>query len=442
MPKETTVATHETQPSLLCSYPTAPGSAWYRTTQGPSRFVGPVLLGCLLLSLSGCSPKAAPVETPTVTVQVDAAENGTIQRKVNAEAILFPLDQAAIVPKITAPVIKFYVDKGSPVRAGQLLAELENRDLNAAAAESAGGYQQADASYQQAVQKAAQDLRLSKEQMDAAQRLYDNRQNLLKEGAASAKDVDDASVALTQAKNQYEAAQKQLDLKAAEGGLSAAKGKNAGVEAQLSYTRVVSPIDGIVADRPIYPGETAPSGSPIITVMNLSQVVARAHVSQQEAAIVKVGDAATVTMPQVPQAHGKVTLVSPALDANSTTVEVWVQVPNPQGLLKSGASARVAIVTQTVPNAIVAPAAALLTATDGSTSVMLLDTDNKVSRKKVKVGIHDGPNLQILEGLKKGDRLVTVGAFVLDRMDEDDLPKTKIQVQAPQGVQLEEDENP
>jgi HlyD family secretion protein len=399
-----------------------------------------LLLGGLMIS--GCSKPEAAEPAPTVSVQVDAAAVGTIQRKVNADATLFPLDQAAIVPKITAPVSKFYVERGSRVHAGQLLAELENRDLVGAATESEGGYQQADAGYQQALQKAQQDLKLSKEQLDAQQRLFDSRQSLFKEGAASAKDVDDASVALTQAKNQYELAQKQLDLKAAEGGLTAAKGKSAGVEAQLSYTRIVSPIDGVVTDRPVYPGETAPSGSPVITVMNTSQVVARAHVSQQDAALVKAGDPANVTVPQVPEAHGKVTLVSPALDPNSTTVEVWVQVPNPQGLLKPGANAHVSIITQTVPDAIVAPAAALLTAADGTTSVMVLDADNKVSRKNVKVGIHDGANLQILSGLKKGDRVVTVGAFVLDRMDEDDLPKTTIQVQAPPGVELEEEENP
>lgn len=404
------------------------------------QFAGFLLLGSLLLS--GCSRQAAPDAATTVNVQVDAASVGTIQRKVNADATLYPLDQAAIAPKITAPVSKLYVERGSKVHAGQLLVELENQDLLGAKLENEGGYQQADASYQQAVQKAQHDLTLSKQQMDTAQRLFDNRQNLFKEGAASARDVDDASVALTQAKNQYEVAQRQLDLKAAEGGVTAAKGKNASSEALLSYTKIVSPIDGVVTDRPIYQGETAPSGSPIITVMNLSQVVARAHVSQQEAALMKAGDPANVTVSQVPEAHGKVTLVSPALDPSSTTVEVWVQVPNPQGLLKPGASARVAIITQTVPNSIVAPASALLTGSDGATSVMLLDTDNKVSRKNVKVGIRDGANMQVLDGLKKGDRIVTAGAFELDRMDPDDLPKTTIQVQAPQGVQLEEEENP
>jgi HlyD family secretion protein len=424
----------KTQRPAFAAHFGAPGGA----ARQAGCFMGLILLGSLLFS--GCSAQAPADEPPTVNVQVDAASVGMIQRKVSADATLYPLDQAAIVPKITAPVSKFYVDKGSRVRAGQLLAELENGDLVGAATESEGGYQQADASYQQALQKAQQDLQLSKEQLDAAQRLLDSRQNLFKQGAAAARDVDDAAVALTQAKNQYELAQKQMDLKAAEGGLTAAKGKSAGAEALLSYTRIVSPIDGVVTDRPIYQGETAPSGSPIITVMNVSQVIARAHVAQQEAALVRTGDAADVMTAQVPVAHGKVTLVSPALDPNSTTVEVWVQVPNPQGLLKPGASARVSIVTETVPNAIVAPVSALLTAADGSTSVMLLDADNKVSRKDVKVGIRDGSNMQVLEGLKKGDRIATVGAFVLDRLDDDDLPNVKIQVQAPPGVELEPDE--
>ncbi len=178
----------------------------------------------------------------------------------------------------------------------------------------------------------------------------------------SAKDVADAQIALTQAQGQYEAAQKQYDLKAAEGQLNAARGKNASAAAQLSYTRIVSPINGVVTDRPFYPGETAPSGSPVLTVMDLSQVIARAHVAQQEAAELKVGDAAKISVPdQDLNIPGKVSLVSPALDPNSTTVEVWVQAANPQGQLKAGSSVRVSIVSETVPDAIVVPVTALLT---------------------------------------------------------------------------------
>ncbi len=381
--------------------------------------------------------------SPTVTVQVGAAENQTIERRVIAEATLYPLEQSAIVPKIAAPVKKFYVEKGSKVHAAyQLLAELENSDLLAQKQENEGAYTQAEAGYEQAVQKAQQDLKLSKETLDAAQKLYNARQELYKQGAASSKDVDDANVALIQARNDYEASQKQLDLKVAEGQLAAAKAKTAEVEAGLNYSRIVSPIDGVVTDRPVYPGEMASNSGPIITVMNLSQIVARAHVDQQQASQLKVGDAAAISVPGQPGAlKGKVSLVSPALDPSSTTVEVWVQAPNPGDRLKPGSSVQVQMVAQAVPHAIVIPAEALLTSPEGDTSVIILDTDNKPHKKKVKVGIRDGGDVQVTDGLQGGERVVTVGAFALSQEDDPVLAKTNIQVQAPPNVPDEDDED-
>src|SRR3984957_14892661 len=284
-----------------------------------ARLVIPIL-GMILFFVPGCSTKEPADLAPTVSVQVAAAEDAPIERKVASDAILYPRDQAAIVPKISAPVKKFFVDRGSAVHKGQLLAELENEDLAGAVTENQGGMQQAEANYQTAVQKAEQELHLAKQQLDAAQKVYDSRQTLLQQGAVSAKDVQDAQIALTQAQNQYGLAQKQYDLKAAEGQLNAAKGRATSAQAQLSYTRIVSPIDGVVTDRPIYAGETAPSGSPILTVMDLSQVVARAHVAEEEAAYLRVGDAATISAAGNAEIPGKVTLVSPALDPNSTTV--------------------------------------------------------------------------------------------------------------------------
>jgi HlyD family secretion protein len=404
-----------------------------------------VLLGAIValgFVASGCSKGGEVEAAPTVTVQVGAAENETIERKVTAEGTLYPLEQSAIVPKISAPVKKFYVEKGSKVHAGQLLAELENQDLIAQKQENEGNYAQAEAGYEQAVQKAQQDSKLAKEQLDAAQKLYTARQELYKQGAVSSKDVDDANVALIQARNAFDMAQKQLDLKVAEGQLAAAKGKNAGVEASLNYSKIVSPIDGVVTDRPLYPGEMASSGGPLITVMNLSQIVARAHIDQQQASQLKVGDPATISVPGQPGAlKGKVSLVSPALDPGSTTVEVWTQASNPGDRLKPGTSVRVEMVAQAVPHAIVIPAEALLTSPEGDSSVIVLDTDNKPHKKKVKVGIRDGGSVQITEGLQGGERVVTVGAFALSQEDDPILAKTNIQVAAPPNIPEEDDED-
>jgi RND family efflux transporter MFP subunit len=400
------------------------------------------LLGVALVTgllLSGCKPAEPADDVPTVTVQVGAAEKEPIQRKVIADATLYPRDQAAIVPKVSSPVSKFFVDRGGHVHAGEVLAELENQDLAGAHAKSQGGTQQAEAAYEVAVQKAAQDLALAKQTLDGAQKLYDSRQALYKQGAVSAKDAEDAGIALTQAKNQYDLTQKQGDLKVAAAQLAAAKGDTANAAAMLSYTQIKSPINGVVTDRPFFPGETAPTGVPLLTVMDLSQVVARAHISQGDAARLKAGDPATIYVPgQSPDVKGKVTLVSPALDPNSTTVEVWVQAANPGERLKAGTSARVTMIGETVQNAIVAPAAALLTSTDGVTSMIVLDTDNKPHKQKVKVGIRSGEDVQITDGLQGGERVVTVGAFELDKEDDPVLAKTKILVQAPKMPDEEE----
>ncbi len=394
-------------------------------------------LGVLLAAgmlFSGCGSKGEVEAAPTVTVQVDAAEKEPIQRKVVTDAVLYPRDQVAIVPKVVSSIKKWYVDRGSHVKAGELLGELESQDLAGAAMKSAGGLTQAEATYQMQLQKSAQDLKFAKQSLDSAQKFYDGRATLYKEGAVSAKDLDDASVALSQAKNTYDLAQKQFDLKVAEGAKNAAEGDTQNANAMLSYTKLTSTINGVVTDRPYYQGETPATGTPIITIMDLSEVVARAHVAQLEAANLKVGDPATITIPGQPiVVKGRVSMVSPAVDPNSTTVEVWVQAANPKESLRPGSSVRVSMVAQTVAQAIVIPQAALLTSPDGVNSVIVLDSDNTPSKKKVKVGIRDSElkTVQVTDGLQGGERVVTVGAFELASEDDPVLAKTKIQVQAP-----------
>ena len=258
----------------------------------------------------GCSKDPAEKEA-AVPVQVVTVQKKTIQRTVTAEAILFPLQQAAITPKISAPVKAFYIKRGSRVHKGQLLAVLENSDLAAAAQENKGSYDQAQAAYAtttvadlpQEIQKAQLDTQAAKELFAAQQKIYNSRQDLFQQGAMPRKELDQAGVDLTNARNQYEIAQKHLDalmaggkqqqLKSAAGQLESAKGKYLGAAAQLSYSEIRSPIDGVVADRPLYPGEMAAAGTPLLTVMDISQVIARAHIPQPEAALLKVGDKAT-----------------------------------------------------------------------------------------------------------------------------------------------------
>jgi HlyD family secretion protein len=406
-----------------------------------STLIAGVAVAGMLSVFTACSKEPSNKE-PTVSVQAVAAEKTTLQQSVAAQAVLFPLQQAAITPKISAPVHKFYVNRGSKVRKDQLLAQLENRDLAASNEENKGALEQAQAAYEtttgaslpEEMQKAQLDVEASKKMLDAQQKVYTSREELFQQGALPRKELDQSGVDLTQARNQYDIAQKHFDalqaigkkqeLRSAAGQLQAAKGKYMGAEAQLSYSEIRSPIDGFVTDRPLYPGEMAAAGVALITVMDTSQVIAKAHIPLPDAAVLKLGDKATLTVPgETDPVNGKVTIISPALDPNSTTVEVWVQAANPKQKLKPGTSVQLAMIAQTLKDAIAVPAESVLTAQDGSTTVMVIGPDNRAHQTTVKTGIRQGDKIQIVEGIEEGQRVISSGAYALP-------DKTKVTIEA------------
>jgi HlyD family secretion protein len=391
------------------------------------------LAGALLgagLTATGCSNRSVPAPEPIVSVQVATLHPQPIERQVTGEAVLYANNQATIIPKISAPIRKFYVQRGSRVRAGELLAELENKDLAAAVAENQGALKEAQASYATSTQvnlpaqiQAAQlDVQNTEQAMKANELVYQSRRKLYQAGAIARNLLDQSQVAFIQSRNQYEIALARLkslqavgktqQLKSAQGQLAAARGRYLAARAQLEYSEVRSPMDGVVTDRPLYEGEMATAGSPLITVMDISRVVARLHLPPEQAHWLRVGDRASVSEGQEAVA-GKVILVSPALDPESTTVQVWVEVPNPQGKLLVGSTAQVSMVAQKVADALVVPAAAVLTADDGSTSVMVVASDDIARQTSVETGIRQGDEVQITRGLKPGEKVVTAGAYGL-----------------------------
>jgi HlyD family secretion protein len=406
-----------------------------------ARTLAGVVVAAGILIAAGCSSDKGDQE-PTVSVQAAAVEKTTIQHTINTQAILFPRQQAAIVPKLSAPVQKFLVKRGSPVHEGELLAVLENRDLSAATQDTGGAYKQAEAAYEtttaaslpEEIQKAEADEQQAKQALDAQEKVFQSRQQLFDQGALPRKELDQSRVDITQARNQYAIAKRHVDyliakgkeqeLKAAAGQLESAKGKYLGAQAQLSYSEIRSPIDGVVTDRPLYPGEMAAAGTALLTVMDISSVIAKAHIPQDDAAALKVGDKGTMTVPGIDEPiEGKVTVISPALDPNSTTVEVWLEAKNPKHALKPGTSVQLSLTAQTVKDALVVPASSVITTPDGTTAVMLAGTDGRAHQKAVKLGIRNGDDVQILEGVTASDKVVATGAYGLP-------DKTKIKIAA------------
>jgi len=397
---------------------------------------------CLLLSGAGCSKREEKEPEPVVPVQTVPVQRSAIQRIVRAQAILYPLSQAAVMPKISAPVRQFHVSRGDHVREGQLLVELENRDLAAAAAESKGNLDQAEAnlksisaaSLPDELAKSQNEVQADKEMFDAAQKVYESRKMLYDQGALPRKQLDEAQVALVQARSQHDSAVKHLEslqkvgreeqTKAAQAQVDAARGRRQGAEAQLEYSRISSPITGVVSDRPLYPGEMASAGTPLLTVMDVSRVIARASVPVSELHFCKVGESATITAADSGiEVQGKVTVVSPALDPNSTTAEVWIQAPNTGERLRPGSTVQVAIIADTVADALVIPRAALLPSPEGpGDNVLVVGSDSLAHRRQVEIGIGQPDVVQILKGLNLGEQVVVVGGLGVE-------DKTKVKVE-------------
>src|SRR5216684_8277322 len=175
--------------------------------------------------LHGCG-KGKPAEAaggegqePPTPVTVEPALRGAIDHVVTADAVLYPINQANVMPKISAPVKRVLVNRGDHVRAGQVLAELESSDLASAVNESKHQYEQTQAAYQTVTgatvpedkTKAQTDVQTAQQVFDAAKKVYDSRVALQKEGALAQKLVDDAKVVMVQAQSQLETAQRHLE---------------------------------------------------------------------------------------------------------------------------------------------------------------------------------------------------------------------------------------
>ena len=171
-----------------------------------------------LILLSSCAKKEAAEAEAPAPVQVTSVTQTNIRRIVTGDGVLFPRDQASVMPKIAAPVQKFLVNRGDHVKAGGLIAVLEHTDLTAVAAGAKGGVDQAEANLRsttsaavpEAVIKAQTDVQADQEQLDAARRVLESRQKLFQDGALARKLVDDQQVLFAQAKAQLESAQEHL----------------------------------------------------------------------------------------------------------------------------------------------------------------------------------------------------------------------------------------
>src|SRR5215831_21418551 len=394
--------------------------------------------------------------TPVVSVKVAKAEKGSIAVQVVAVGTIWPREKADVAAKISAQIKRMPLLKNKVVRAGEVIAELESRDLHAQRAEALAAVNEARANERSLVtgtipktnaedQKALNDARAK---VNNARRLYERRRELYAQGGISQKDLEAAQLDLTTAEDELRLEEQTVSLRGRslnpnDRALAAAKTAEAQqhlatLDAQLSYATIRSPMTGIVTDQYQYEGEFASAGGKLVTIADTSTVIVKAPFSDTAAAQLKAGDTASVvpTDTSAEEMKGQITLLSRSSDPTNRTVEVWVTLANGAGKLRANGAAQVTVMANSKTEAIIVPASAVtLEASNADEgTVMIVDAKNVARERKVTVGIRSGDKMEITEGLEEGDTVVVEGNFALP-------DGTKVEIAKDEGKEGDKDED-
>jgi RND family efflux transporter MFP subunit len=218
--------------------------------------------------------------------------------------------------------------------------------------------------------------------------------------------------------SQQELQQAQANLAAAEAAQAVTQAQIAALGVRLGETRILAPMNGVVATRRVDPGSlVGPSSGPILTIMRTDVLRVFLAVPEREAPRLAVGKEAFVEVDALPgrRLGGKVVRVAPALDPGTRTLEAEVQLPNPTGELRPGMYGRASLILDTHRAARVVPASAVVVGADRAYA--FVHSQGVVKRRAVKLGFDAADELEILEGLAPGDEVIVAGqSLVSDGM--------------------------
>jgi RND family efflux transporter MFP subunit len=282
---------------------------------------------------------------------------------------------------------------GDPVKKGQVLAVLEDRELREQLRQTEASLDVSNAT----VRQRAADLKNAQSSLERSRNLF--TRNLI------------ARQALEDAEARFDAAQAQIDLSKAQAAQAQARLDE--LQINLSNTRIQSPVDGYVGSRRLDPGAFVGTNSSFLSVVDIHFVRLVANLVERDLRRVGIGMAASVDVDAYPGEvfAGKVARLAPVLDPATRTAQMEVEIPNPGARLKPGMYARVRFVVAQRAGAIVVPRNALVDV-DGTRGVFL--AVEKVARfSPVQLGILDGEVAEALSGVAEGDRVVTVGSLAL-----------------------------
>lgn len=334
------------------------------------------------LNSVACGKPAAEEEISSEAVPTITADIGSVARQdlveplvVRGGVVAMPNQDVKIASMVPGRIDSMLVAEGDAVKAGQVVAEIDSRPLNDQRRQAAAGLTQAKAA------------------LDNATLNLDRTERLFQRGIAAGKEVEDARTLRASAEAAVEQAQAGLD----------------SAERQMQRTRIVSPISGQVVKRIVAVGEEVDgtAAQPVLEIANLDQVEIAANVPAEHLGRVRVGQAASVSSDAYGDRifTGSVIAISPAVDAATNTALARIRVANAERLLKVGMFAQVQIALSQKKGVLTVPPSAVSKG-DEDVAVYVVDKDT-ATRTKVKIGLETPESVEIVSGLKEGQKILT-----------------------------------
>lgn len=346
------------------------------------------LMGSLLI-LSGCGKKVPEaVSESATTVNVATAAHRDIYGSTRYNGRLKASSEAEVLPKINERIISIYVKEGQEVRAGQTLMTLDSSSLQAS-------IKKAEA--QVASTKATQVNNQIK--LEAARKKYERTKKLYDAGAAPLSDMENV-------RDEYDS----LQSGAVEAAMAEAQAALLTIQDQVGYCNVTAPVSGIVGRIDVAVGDYVMASTSMAVISDPRQMQIEIMVGESDLSKMKLNNQVDVYVKSVSKDAftGKVTSIASVLNANSNLYPITITIDNATGKIKSGMYAEVCIDTSSVQKALCVPLSAIIPS-DGVNIVYTVNDKKQAKRAEVKTGINDETYVQILSGLKAGDKVVTLG---------------------------------
>jgi HlyD family secretion protein len=372
-------------------------------------------------TLNGASANIDPSKIATV-------ERGTMVRSVVATGKIEPITKVEIKSKANGIIEHLLTDVDQVVSAGQVLAELDKENLTARLREARANLQAAEAAREGAIaQVKKNEIEAESPELAFARRNSERAQQLFDQKLVSQSGLDEARSGLEQAENRKRAAGGQLVIAHAKvveatANVAQARANVERAEEELANSTIKAPIRATVLTRDVEIGSPVSSilnlganATLVMTLGDIDKVFVRGKVDEADIGRVRLTQSAHITTETFPERvfEGRVTQISPigVEKDNVTTFEVEVSIDNPGKELKANMTANAEIILEEFADSLLVPEAAIVYDPQRKPFVDLIDVAARNGRRRVpvKVGVGNGTKVQVLSGLKAGDKVVLPG---------------------------------